>query len=118
MSQSISLTVQLNDPCQENWHDMEATQQGRFCNKCEKPVVDFTGFTDQQVLHYFMANPHPVCGRLHQSQRDHTFAEIAPKTNRRLAPVAATLLTLTAIATEATAHNAHHPLVLQQPPLP
>jgi hypothetical protein len=113
MSQSISLTVQLDEPCQENWNDMDATQQGRFCNNCQKQVIDFTGFTDQQLLHYFLANPFPVCGRLRQSQRGHTIVATAPKINRSLSPVAATLLTLTAISMEAKAHNAPHRVAIQ-----
>jgi hypothetical protein len=94
---------------------MTPTQQGRFCNKCEKPVVDFTGFTDQQVLQYFLTNPFPVCGRLQQAQREHTFIDTSPKINRSLSPVAAaTLLTLTAISMAAAARNTPHPVAIQQ----
>ena len=41
MSTSISLTIQMNMPCEENWNGMEPTEAGRFCNKCQKPVINF-----------------------------------------------------------------------------
>jgi hypothetical protein len=102
MSKSISLTLQMNSPCDENWNGMEATNQGRFCNKCQKTVIDFTGFTDNQILQHFLKHPFPVCGRMLASQRDNKYENATAKINRNLSPVAATLLTLVAITSEAS----------------
>ena len=101
MSKSISLTIQMNMPCEENWSGMEPTEEGRFCNNCQKPVVNFVDLTDQQILQYFLEHPFPVCGRMLTSQRDHNFVNSTSKINRSLSPVAASLLTLAAITTEA-----------------
>jgi hypothetical protein len=101
MPQPISLSLQLNSPCQENWNNMEPTEQGQFCNSCQKAVVDFTGLTDQQILQYFLNNPIPVCGRMLTTQKDRLYYNSTPKTNRYLSPVAASLLTLAAISSEA-----------------
>jgi hypothetical protein len=101
MSKSISLSIQMNMPCDENWNGMEPTEEGRFCNKCQNPVINFVGLSDQQILQYFLEHPYPVCGRMRTTQRDHQFVHSTPKINRNLSPVTATLLTLATITTEA-----------------
>jgi hypothetical protein len=112
MSKSITLTIQMNTPCHENWNGMIPTEEGRFCNNCQKPVINFVELTDQQLLEYFLEHPYPVCGRMLTTQRDHQFVHSTAKTNRSLSPVAATLLTLTTITTEAV-HSA--PLRVTRP---
>src|SRR5689334_10254205 len=97
----ISLSIQINSPCHESWENMEPTEQARYCNSCKKQVIDFTGFTDQQIRQYFLNNPIPVCGRMLTSQTDHIYKDPSPKIKRNLAPVAASLLTLAAITSEA-----------------
>lgn len=101
MPRSISLSLQMHSPCQENWNNMEPGEQGRFCNTCQKTVIDFTGFTDQEIFQYFIKNPFPVCGKMLASQNDRRYEEVQPKVNRHLSPIAASLLTLAAITTEA-----------------
>jgi hypothetical protein len=105
MSTSISLTLQMNTPCDEQWNDMEPTEEGRFCNKCQKPVTNFVDLSDQQILQYFLDHPYPVCGRMLTTQRDQQFVHSTPTINRNLSPVTATLLTLATITTE-VAHSA------------
>lgn len=101
MNKSLSLTLTMDSPCSENWNEMEPTEQGRYCNKCQKPVVNFVEFTDQQLLQYFIEHPYPACGRLLPSQVDKVYTEATTKTNRTMAPVAAALLTFAAVTTEA-----------------
>jgi hypothetical protein len=57
-----SLQIQIPTPCREDWERMDQGEQGRFCQHCQKTVVDFTGMTDAEVLGYFGAGSH-VCGR-------------------------------------------------------
>ncbi|WP_208094594.1 hypothetical protein [Mucilaginibacter agri] len=35
-------SVKLKFSCQENWDVMQPVEGGHFCNKCNKPVYDFT----------------------------------------------------------------------------
>lgn len=64
-------TVQLTIPkaCHEDWQAMTAEEQGRYCNTCNKVVVDFTNMSDRDILQY-LANVggSRVCGRLHPDQ--------------------------------------------------
>jgi hypothetical protein len=57
--------ITIPSPCREDWTGMELTESGRFCNQCEKSVMDFTHYTDQQLSEYLDRNRHtPICGRI------------------------------------------------------
>lgn len=60
--------LQLSNPCNENWHNMTATEKGRFCNACKEQVIDFTSMTDRQVLAYLNSNQGKICGRIYTHQ--------------------------------------------------
>ncbi len=60
--------VRLNFTCNRNWEDMAAVESGRFCNDCQKKVVDFTDKTNDEIAAYLMSSTTKVCGRFQQSQ--------------------------------------------------
>jgi hypothetical protein len=63
--------ITIPKPCFENWDNMSPTNQGKHCFSCEKEVVDFTRFSDEELLQYFSKpknNDQKVCGRFKQSQ--------------------------------------------------
>ena len=63
------LQLSIPKPCHENWQNMTATEQGRFCNACAKEVIDFSMMTDSEVLNYFTTiTNNNVCGRVLPSQ--------------------------------------------------
>ena len=69
MNKKIELTVPC--PCHENWDAMTPVQNGRFCQSCEKQVVDFTGMSDAQLLAFFRKpTTGSVCGRFSKYQLD------------------------------------------------
>jgi hypothetical protein len=48
---------------------MTPDERGRFCNHCQKSVVDFTSWTDGQIHEYITAHAgERVCGRFNASQ--------------------------------------------------
>lgn len=65
-----SFKITINDPCQEKWADMQATNSGRFCDSCQKSVIDFTQFTDADLLKWLSNNKHKACGRFVPEQLD------------------------------------------------
>lgn len=73
MSKKIQL--QISTPCHEDWNKMTPAEQGRFCNSCEKQVVDFTGMSDTQVLAFFRKpSTGAVCGRFFNDQLNREIA--------------------------------------------
>lgn len=53
----MNLSISIPNPCtsisSEDWKRMDRVEQGRFCSKCEKMVVDFSIMTDSEVIAWF-----------------------------------------------------------------
>jgi hypothetical protein len=68
MSNNRYFSLQVSQPCHEDWAKMTPSQKGRFCDSCQKEVVDFTSMTDSQIIDFFehyTAKPNTsLCGRL------------------------------------------------------
>ncbi len=61
------MNVQIINPCNEKWEDMQPAKQGKHCASCNHTVIDFTSYTDIQILEYFKiaaAGKSSLCGRL------------------------------------------------------
>ena len=64
-------SIKIPSPCHEDWNQMLPAEQGRFCQACEKTVVDFSQMSDEQVLNYFKLKQQTserVCGRFRAEQ--------------------------------------------------
>ncbi|MGN7987038.1 carboxypeptidase-like regulatory domain-containing protein [Pedobacter sp. 22226] len=62
--------IQISNPCHEDWGRMQAHTNGKFCGSCQKPVVDFTRFSDQELQDWFIKNQGKSCGRFKPEQLD------------------------------------------------
>lgn len=67
---SKTILFQVPEPCSENWNKMHSLPGGRFCDNCEKTVVDFSEMTDNELVRYFQENDHKLCGRFRPDQLD------------------------------------------------
>ncbi|GAB4049373.1 carboxypeptidase-like regulatory domain-containing protein [Spirosoma litoris] len=72
----IQLTV--DTPCQQRWQDMTPIETGRFCDSCQKTVIDFSGMTDQQIVSSISRSSSSTCGRFRVSQLDRTLQAPTP----------------------------------------
>lgn len=68
------MLLQIPNPCNENWAEMTPEVQGRFCQVCQKTVVDFTEMTDNQVIRFFKENEN-ICGRFNPQQINQSLSE-------------------------------------------
>tara|TARA_R110002049_G_scaffold303997_1_gene498797 strand:- start:253 stop:1035 length:783 start_codon:yes stop_codon:yes gene_type:complete len=64
-----SITINIPEPCQEDWNKMTPKDQGRHCAACSKTVVDFTKQTDEHIIKTFEAKEN-LCGRFKTQQLD------------------------------------------------
>lgn len=62
--------IQISNPCHEDWGRMQAHTNGKFCGSCQKPVIDFTCFSDQELQDWFIKNEEKSCGRFKPEQLD------------------------------------------------
>jgi hypothetical protein len=63
------LQLHIAEPCHEQWGNMTPSERGRFCDACEKHVVDFTMMSDQEIAQFFKRpSTGSVCGRFFNEQ--------------------------------------------------
>jgi hypothetical protein len=59
----------LNSPCQEDWNSMGIIEGGRHCEQCSKDVIDFSTYSKEAIIDFFVANQgKSICGRMKKSQ--------------------------------------------------
>jgi len=58
------------EPCSENWNEMHSLPGGRFCDNCEKTVVDFSEMANNELVRFFEKNDQKLCGRFRSDQLD------------------------------------------------
>ena len=64
-----SVTINIAEPCHEDWNKMTPQNQGRHCVACNKTVIDFTKQTDDQIIKSLETNGN-LCGRFKTQQLD------------------------------------------------
>lgn len=64
------MKLQIDDPCHENWDDMTRQEKGRFCNSCQKLVLDMTHYSDKEIISFFKNKEYDVCGQFRDDQLD------------------------------------------------
>lgn len=64
--------LSIKEPCKESWAEMRIGLHSRFCNNCQKNVIDFTGKSREEILEIlFNRNGEKnTCGRFNKSQLD------------------------------------------------
>ncbi|MEZ5015878.1 MAG: carboxypeptidase-like regulatory domain-containing protein [Flavipsychrobacter sp.] len=112
MKKHKPIQISIPQPCSEDWNKMTPQEQGRFCNACQKCVVDFTGFNDHQLYNYLRAHKdEKVCGRFRNTQLNRAI-HIPPQPHSRLYRIAIAVgLTLAIISTAEVYSFAKAPLI-------
>lgn len=63
-----NIQIAIAQPCHENWNSFTKTSKGGFCSSCQKEVIDFTSWSDEQLKLYFKNLPINTCGRFRARQ--------------------------------------------------
>jgi hypothetical protein len=75
--------IVIPQPCSENWNTMRPEEGGKYCDSCQKTVIDFTKQSDEEIMNYFLQyQSQPTCGRFRTSQVAETAS--TPKLHKRL----------------------------------
>lgn len=85
-----NFSIQVPEPCHEDWGKMSPKDKGRFCTSCSKTVVDFTKMNKSEVASYMNENEN-VCGRFTTDQLNSNY-NIPKKQKFQLAKFAAACL--------------------------
>ncbi|MFN0200104.1 MAG: hypothetical protein ACKVTZ_01205 [Bacteroidia bacterium] len=84
----MKTTYQLSvpKPCTENWGQMTSNEQGRFCQHCQKTVIDFTEMTSIEIAQFLHLHENEkICGRILPAQLRESYVHIQP--SRSYSPV-------------------------------
>ena len=73
------LNLEIKNPCEEDFSQMNLTAKGKFCNSCKKEVIDFTSFTNTELVTWFENNTNKTCGRLTHTQLETFKREVVIK---------------------------------------
>lgn len=74
-------TINIPEPCHQQWQQMAAAGNGRYCDHCCKTVVDFSVMSNDEVIAYLSTNVN-VCGRFEKRQLD-GLSDSTPARNKR-----------------------------------
>jgi hypothetical protein len=61
--------------CDRSWESMTPVKGDRFCDSCQKPVIDFTGWSREDLIAWFKREP-DTCGMFERHQIDTRYIPI------------------------------------------
>ncbi|MFY1048365.1 carboxypeptidase-like regulatory domain-containing protein [Chryseobacterium sp. GP-SGM7] len=69
--------IQIENPCEEKWDNMQNIPDGKFCDLCSKTVLDLTQKSDEEILKILDESNGKICGRTfkYQSSRNSIVSE-------------------------------------------
>jgi hypothetical protein len=63
-----AIAINITNPCSENWDLMEKKNDGNFCESCQKCVVDFSTYSNAEIVKILSSSKSDICGRLTNRQ--------------------------------------------------
>lgn len=88
-------TLEIAEPCSENFDKMIPNAKGSFCNSCMKNVIDLSKKTNSEVAKFISENKDKkICARLKTTQLEDEFQynETSKSNSLKFAAVAASVL--------------------------
>lgn len=98
--------LSIPEPCTAPWDDMAPCQQGRFCDKCQKTVIDFSNMSDAAIAR-IVSQQENICGRFSTEQLNRTISAAPQATNLKSLPRILALLLAPLLPTSGMAQQLH-----------
>jgi hypothetical protein len=96
----FSIKLAVNEPCNQRYEAMQKGSQSRFCAHCETEVIDFSMFSNADLLTYFTNQQGRVCGRFTSFQLEKPIQGQPIKSNWRQKAAIFVTSSLTFFATQ------------------
>ena len=59
--------ISIPEPCHEDWNKMTPNEKGRFCDSCEKTIIDFSNYSKTELAKRINSGEN-MCGRFKPEQ--------------------------------------------------
>lgn len=63
-----SLILRIPEPCTEDWSNMTPTENGHYCRSCSRELIDFTDFSDRELVAHLQQQEGKLCGIFSRQQ--------------------------------------------------
>ena len=112
------LNINISAPCKQVYENMPVSGSGRFCDKCQNTVYDFSQMTDNELLRFIEANHGELCGKFHNSQLNRGIAPVHFRKNsfQKAMKIAASIIAFLSLRST-TANAQKNTLAFEQTPL-
>lgn len=94
-----TITINITEPCHEDWNTMTPKAKGRHCAVCEKTVTDFTTTTDENIIKTLESNT-KLCGRFKSTQLNRELVLSRKEKNNYLSFVASSLFAFLSLGSQ------------------
>ncbi|WP_406825931.1 hypothetical protein [Pedobacter sp. KACC 23697] len=104
--------VSIAGPCTQNWDEMAQSEGFNFCKVCSKNVIDFSGYTNAEIIGVLANAGSALCGRMSQSQLNQLNYHLAivPANNKnRMKYLGVLAIGMSIFMTDAKAENLKEP---------
>jgi hypothetical protein len=105
MAKKLNLKLSIQKPCKQEWDGMTPNTTGRYCDSCNKTVVDFSNFTDKELVDFFKNATGEICGRVSSTQCNRLMPVLEKSNNTFLYKALFGAALVTGIATVANGQN-------------
>jgi len=62
-------SLEISQPCSENFNQFKPTLKGGFCDSCKTEVIDFSKMNSEEITNYFKTrSSQDLCGRFNTNQ--------------------------------------------------
>ena len=58
------IQIDIPEPCNQNWENMKSCGLNRYCQKCDKEIIDFSYYSDRALVKVIEENKGQICDRL------------------------------------------------------
>lgn len=106
-------SIQIPEPCSEDWNQMAPLAKGRHCAVCQKTIYDFSNYTQDELVQHIQREG-KVCGRIPTNYLDIELSESKANRGIGLQGIVAAAINLLVLATTAVVQGQEKAKVEQQ----
>jgi hypothetical protein len=117
MARKKKIEISIPKPCHEKWSKMTPDGSGRFCSSCNETVIDFSKFTDRELIEYFRKKP-VACGNFESGQLNRILTIPSENNASFLQKALFGTALLAGIASNSHGQTVNQPIPMGQLPIP